>query len=247
MKSTLFGNRVRVAFDVYQTVVKDFQANIAAAVTANNAAPLRTYPANIPEVKVKGAEMDFAAMLLPGLGFRASLAYADGEYSDYPAGPCPLEWQNPNSTASGGCQPLAPPAGLANQTVNPRGNADVPGAYILTGLPLAGLSKWAGSAGIDFAQPLGTGTFVAHADWSVRSGYNSDTTSSQYTWIGGYGIVSASIGYQFSDKWEVDVFARNLLNKDYLTALTVQSGNSGLILGQSGDPRLVGMTLRAKF
>ncbi len=84
--------------------MKDFQANIATPVTANNAAPLRTFPANIPEVRVQGAELDLAARVTRGLTLRASLAYADGEYTDYPAGPCPLEWQNPNAT--GGCQPL---------------------------------------------------------------------------------------------------------------------------------------------
>ncbi len=148
LKSRWFGNRVTLNADVYRTVVKDFQANIAAPVNANNAAPLRTFPANIPEVTVKGAELDFAAVLLPGLTFRASAAYSDGEYTDYPLGPCPLEWQNTN--AVGSCQPFAPPVGLANQTSNPRGNPDVPGAYVLTGLPLAGLSKWAGSAGFDY-------------------------------------------------------------------------------------------------
>jgi len=225
--------------------VKDFQANIATPVNANNAAPLRTFPANIPEVRVKVAEMDLAARVLPGLTFRASLAYGDGEYTDYPNGPCPLEWQNTN--AAGSCQPLVPPGTLANQTPNPRGSPDVPGAYVLTGLPLAGLSKWAGSAGFDFSQPVGLGAFMAHADWNIRSGYNSDTSNSQYTRLGGYGIVNASIGYGFNKGWELDVFARNLLNKDYVTALTIQTGNSGLILGQAGDPRLVGLMLRAKL
>jgi iron complex outermembrane recepter protein len=244
-KSTLFDDRVRLAVNAYQTVVRDFQANISAAVTANNASPLRTFPANIPEVEVRGMEMDFAAALLPGFTFRAAAAWSDGEYTDYPAGPCPLEWQNPNATGS--CQPLAPPVGLANQTVNPRGNPTIPGAYVITGLPLAGLSKWAGSAGFDFTQPVGAGAFLAHADWSVRSGYNSDTATSQYTYIGGFGILNASVGLRFNDNWEVAVFARNLLDKNYVSALTVQAGNSGLILGQAGDPRLVGMTLRARF
>jgi iron complex outermembrane recepter protein len=32
-----------------------------------------------------------------------------------------------------------------------------------------------------------------------------------------------------------------------ITALTVQTGNSGLILGQPTDPRISGVTLRATF
>jgi iron complex outermembrane receptor protein len=45
----------------------------------------------------------------------------------------------------------------------------------------------------------------------------------------------------------VDVFARNLFDSDYITALTIQTGNSGLILGQPSDPRMVGVTVRASF
>ena len=44
-----------------------------------------------------------------------------------------------------------------------------------------------------------------------------------------------------------DVFARNLFDRNYITALTIQTGNSGLILGQPSDPRMLGVTLRAKF
>ena len=39
-------------------------------------------------------------------------------------------------------------------------------------------------------------------------------------------------------RMQVDVLARNLFDKDYLTALTVQTGNSALILGQPSDPRI---------
>ena len=65
--------------------------------------------------------------------------------------------------------------------------------------------------------------------------------------IDGYNVTNASVGYRFSSGWEVDVFARNLFDKDYITALTIQTGNSGLILGQPSDPRVVGVTVRAKF
>lgn len=241
-KSTLLGGRAIANLAAYKTIVTNFQANIATPVTANNAAPLRTFPANIPEVQVQGVEADVAAQLFPGFTARASLAYGDGKYTDYPAGPCPLEWQNPNAT--GGCQPLTPPAGLAIQTSNPRGNVAIPGAYVITGLPLAGLSRWVGTLGFDYTAPAGPGEFVMRGDWSVRSRYNADTSNSQYTWIDGYGVVNASIGYRFNDGWEARLFARNLFDKNYVTALTIQTGNSGLILGQSGDPRMVGVMVR---
>ena len=242
LKSAWWDGRATLNLAAYRTVVKNYQANVT---SSTETAALRTYPANIPEVRVQGVEGDFAALLFRGFTLRASFAYADGKYTDYPKGPCPLEWQNPN--AAGGCQPLNPPASLAIKTSNPRGNPDVPGAYVLTGLPLAGLSKWAGSVGFDYQLPIGHDAFLVHADTSARSGYNSDTANSIYTKIAGYAVVNGSIGYRFNDNWEVDVFARNLFDRNYITALTVQTGNSGLILGQPSDPRLVGVTLRAHF
>ncbi len=244
LKSSLFGGRATANLAGYWTIVKDFQANIATPVTGNNAAPLRTFPANIPEVQVKGFEADVAAQLFPGFTARASLAYADGKYTDYPAGPCPLEWQNTN--AVGSCQPLNP-AGLAITTVNPRGNPTIPGAYVITGLPLAGLSKWAGTLGFDYTVPSNGGEFLFSGDMNMRSGYNADTTNSIYTYIDGYSVVNASFGYRFNSGWEVRAFARNLFDRNYVTALTIQTGNSGLILGQAGDPRMVGVTLRVRM
>jgi len=101
--------------------------------------------------------------------------------------------------------------------------------------------------GIDYATQTGSGEAYVHADWNVRSGYNADTTNSRYTRLAGYGVVNASLGYRFASGWEAEVFARNLLDKDYVTALTIQTGNSGLILGQAGEPRLIGVSLRTRF
>jgi iron complex outermembrane recepter protein len=181
-------------------------------------AAIRSYPSNVPEVRVQGIEVDATASLFKGFTARASVAYADGENTDYPNGPCPLEVQTAATVA---CD--------------------------LTGVKLAGLSEWVGTLGLEYQLPLGTGDVLLHVDSMTRSGYNSDTSASQYTRIGGYNVSNASVGYRFASGWEVDVFARNVFDKDYITALTIQTGNSGLILGQPSDPRVVGVTVRTKF
>ena len=43
------------------------------------------------------------------------------------------------------------------------------------------------------------------------------------------------------------VWSRNLLNKDYFELLSAPPGNTGLYVGQPGDPRTVGVTLRMTF
>lgn len=215
LKSTLAEGRVTANLAAFHTVVRDYQANI---VSSQETASIRSYPANIPAVRVRGMEGDLTALLFRGLTLRASVAYADGVNTDYPAGPCPLELQ---SGATVACD--------------------------LTGVRLAGLSRWSGLLGLDLRAPAGRGEVTFHADWGMRSGYNSETAASRYTRIGGHGVVNASVGYGLAAGWEVQLFARNLLDKEYLTALTIQTGNSGLILGQAGEPRIAGLRLRARF
>jgi len=212
LKSTLLDGRATLNLAAFRTVVEDYQANV---VSSLETAAIRSYPSNVPEVRVQGMEADLTALLFEGFTLRASVAYADGENTDYPGGPCPLEVQTAATVA---CD--------------------------LTGVPLAGLSKVSGTLGFDYRRRISRGDFLIHWDTSSRDGYFSDTSASQYTWIDGYSVTNASLGYRFAGGWEVDVFARNLFDEEYITALTIQTGNSGLILGQPGDPRMVGVAFR---
>lgn len=215
LKSALPSGRATLNLAGFWTTVKNFQANI---VSNQETAALRSYPANVPEVQVKGVEADAAAILFEGFTVRAGLAYAEGENTDYPAGPCPLEVQ---TSATVACN--------------------------LTGVRLSGLSRWSETFGLDYRLPFGGGAFLLHSDTNMRSSYNSDASGSQYTNIKGYSVTNASVGYRFNSGWEVDVFAKNLFDANYIQALTIQTGNSGLILGQPSDPRIVGLTVRAQY
>ncbi|MEJ0039699.1 MAG: TonB-dependent receptor [Gammaproteobacteria bacterium] len=113
--------------------------------------------------------------------------------------------------------------GLSRRPLPARGADRGDRACNLTGVRLAGLSRWVGSLGFDYEHPLGEGTFVFHTDSSTRSGYNSDTSASRYTEISGYTVTNASIGFRFPSGLEADLFARNLFDRDYITALTIQT------------------------
>ena len=149
IKSTFSDGRAVLNLAAYQTDVKDYQSNIVSSIET---AAIRSYPSNIPGVRVQGAEVDFSAGVFIGLSVRASMAYAAGKNTDYVAGPCPLELQ---SAATVACD--------------------------LTGERIAGLSRWVASLGFDYQVPVRSGEFVIHVDWNVRSGYNSDTSASRYT------------------------------------------------------------------
>ena len=85
---------------------------------------------------------------------------------------------------------------------------------------------------------------MVHLDTNARDGYNSDTSGSRYTVIDGFSVTNLSVGYGFARGWQVEAFARNVFDEEYVTALTIQTGNSGLILGQAGEPRTVGVAFR---
>ena len=214
LKTRLFDRRLIVNIDGFYTRVQDFQATIVDTGPTQTAA-LRGYLSNIPRVTVKGIEADLTARIFRDLTARANFAYSDGEYSRYPAGPCPLEAQTAATTA---CD--------------------------LTGQRLSSLPRFAVTAGIDYAHEVGNGAVFVHVDTASRSGFNGDSALSRFTYIRGYNLTNANIGYRFGDGLEVAVFARNLLDSDYLQNVTVQAGNSGLILGTPSDPRTIGVTLR---
>ncbi|MFC3174777.1 TonB-dependent receptor [Novosphingobium bradum] len=177
---------------------------------------LRSHLANIPLVTVKGAEFDATARIGSRLFLRASGAFADGHYASYPAGPCPIELTGASTTR---CD--------------------------LTGKGLPGLPRWSGSLGGEYAVPTSVGTVFVRGDASARTAIHGDATDSAYTAIPGYALVNAAVGLRHGQGWEVALFARNLFNRHYLQNVTVQAGNSGLILGTPGDPRMIGLTLRA--
>ena len=65
--------------------------------------------------------------------------------------------------------------------------------------------------------------------------------------VDGYPLLNARVGFRWADGWTVSVWSRNLLNKDYFDLLTAAPGNTGLYVGQPGDPRTIGVTLRMTF
>ena len=216
-KTRLLNDTLTFNINGFYTEVTDFQANVVdnAAVIA-----LRSYLANIPKVTVKGVEFDASARIGSHLTLRASGAFSDGKYADYPNGPCPIEL-----------------TGSATASCN------------LTGMGLPGLPKWSGSLGGEYAAPLKLGRvggdIFLRADAMAKTKIFGDATDSAYTVNPGYTLVNASIGYR-TPHWEVAVFARNLFGENYMQNLNVQAGNSGLIVGTPSDPRKFGVTLRVR-
>jgi iron complex outermembrane receptor protein len=217
VKMEMLDGRWLLNVDVYDTDVLNFQANVV----DTGPGALRGYLANIDKVSVRGAELDSAFAIGAHFTGRASVAYTDGVYDSYANGPCPIERIGNSTTV---CD--------------------------LSGRQISAQPRLTQSLGGEFHWPMrvrsGAEGYV-NIDVATRSHTYGDPSDSQYTVLDGYTLVNASIGVRDLGPFEVSLWARNLLAEEYMQNLTVQAGNSGLIVGTPSDPRSVGLTLRATF
>jgi iron complex outermembrane recepter protein len=199
----------------FNTEIKDFQTNVQAAELGVN----RGYLANADKVQVKGAEMDASFVLSSHLTINAAATYTDGKYVKFTNAPLPLE-----ETGSS----------VAYKDVS---GTDLPGA-----------SKWAGSLGgelSDKAKFFGNaGKVFIGLDSFARSEFSSSPSASKYLVVDGYAIFNGRLGFRASQGLSIQIWGRNLLNKDYYEQLLPAGGNTGQYAAVLGDQRTYGITLR---
>ena len=151
----------------------------------------------------------------------ASAAYADAAYRSYRNAPAPVERVNEGASVD------------------------------LSGQPIAGAPKFTYALGGDAFQPIGDWSgrglqLYAHADFSRRSSYFTAVSNSRYAHVPAYGLLNARLGLRTEDgRWDLSVWARNLLDKNYFQTIGAQS--TGLITAITGDPRTFGATLRTRL
>ncbi|WP_164093887.1 TonB-dependent receptor, partial [Stenotrophomonas maltophilia] len=67
----------------------------------------------------------------------------------------------------------------------------------------------------------------------------SNPSPSAYTWIDAYSLSNVRLGWRRADL-NIYGWVRNVFDKQYFELLSTQSGSTGLIVGQPGDPRTYG-------
>jgi iron complex outermembrane receptor protein len=201
----------------FDTKIDDFQAQVVNA----GVGVLRGYLANAERVRVRGLEIDASATIGQTLSAYVGAAFTDGKYDSFPDAPPPLE-------DTGG-----------------------PQVKDVSGTVLPGISKQAVSFGGEYVKrgrlSGRSGQFFAAFDTSYRSSFSSSSSASRYLIVDGYSLTNVRFGFRATDGWTLSVFSRNLFNKDYYELLTAAPGNTGLFVGQPGDPRTFGVTLRLSF
>lgn len=236
LKTQLFDRRATFNLAGFWTEIKDYQA------TVNNGqlGVLRGYLANADKVRVRGIEADFSARPNDRLSVYVSGAFTDHEYTKFVDAPCPPE-------LSGGSTPIAGQPASAPGTpggVSPA-NCDISGQW------LPGISKWAFSYGAEYNLPaslLGQeGEAYLGFEGNYRSKFSSNPSRSAYTDIKGYSVANFRLGFRVPEKWDVYGWVKNAFDEKYYDQLATQSGNTGLVVGQLGDPRTYGVTIKALF
>jgi len=214
IKTSPFKNSI-LNLTFFNTDINDFQTNVQAAELGVN----RGYLANADKVRVRGAELDASIVVNKHITINGAATYTDGKYVKFTNAPLPLE-----------------------ETGSSVSFKDV------SGTDLPGVSKWAGSLGGEYSETGkffgNTGKFFVAVDSYARSEFSSSPSASKYLIVDGYAIFNSRLGFRAAEGLSIQIWGRNLLNKDYYEQLLPAGGNSGQYAGVLGDQRTYGITLK---
>lgn len=218
LKTQFWDRRITANFAGFWTDVKDYQAAIAEQIGTTTS--YRRYISNIPGVRSRGFEADLSIAPTTGLRLSASAAYTDTVFKSYPNAQAPAESRNVSQTQD------------------------------LSGEQLVNIPKFIYTLAADYAHPVQViskdDELYLRADYNHRSSFMTDETNSRYARVPGYGVLNARVGLRIDgERWDVSVWARNLLDKKYFNAMSAAA--TGLITAGIGNPRQIGGTLRVSF
>jgi iron complex outermembrane receptor protein len=205
-------------FALYDTEVKDYQANVQSAELGVN----RGYLANAEKVRVRGFEVDGSIKVTRYLSFNGSISYTEGIYKKFTNAPLPLEETGATVSykdISGSQLP-----GISKWASSIGAEIALPGKLISN-----------------------EGKYFFAVDNFNRSKFSSSPSASKYLNIDGYSLFNARLGFRATKGLTVFVWSRNVFNKNYYEQLLPASGNNGLYAAVLGDQRTYGITFKYAF
>jgi len=159
---------------------------------------------SVPKVLTKGLEIDFLAKLHSNTTVEASLTYLDASYNDFTNANC-----------------------YAGQTIS-QGCIETPQGKIqnLTGHTLANAPKWKSTIGLHHSFMISNYPLFIESNWRVQSEVNLDAAGNLEGKHGGYGILDVGLNLHYSKTIKIKLFANNLLDKQYVSGISI-NGNAG--------------------
>ncbi|GAA0337907.1 TonB-dependent receptor [Sphingomonas oligophenolica] len=230
LKTQFADRRVTLNLAAFWDDIYDYQATV----TNGQLGVIRGYLANADHVRVRGVEFDSSFRPSARFNIYGNGAYTDAKYVKFPDAPCPPELSG-GTIATGAQTPAAPGTpGLS------------PAFCDISGQVMPGISKWSFSYGAEYNVPVGAGQVYLGYDGSYRSKFSSNPSYSAYMNIDGYSLSNFRLGYRHDD-FNIYAWVRNAFDQHYFELLSAQSGSTGLIVGQPGDPRTFGGTITKSF
>lgn len=118
----------------------------------------------------------------------------------------------------------------------------------LTGRQVAWAPKWTGDVSLDATHRLDSDHEVyALVDLNWRSSQNTTITLDPSAWIAPYALVNARAGLRIAGRFDLQIWADNLLNKTYYINMLGLTKSTGLVQGYPGNPRSFGLRVRTSF
>jgi iron complex outermembrane recepter protein len=240
LKTQFWGRKATFNISAFRTDIKNFQATVF----NGQLGVLRGFLANAGKVRTQGIETDFS--IRPSERFTAYLnaAYTDAKYVRFVDAPCPPELSGGTlATAANPPSPAGRPGTAASPSFSPA-NCDI------SGQRLPGVSKLALSYGAEVNVPATLlakeGQIYLGVDGNYRSTFSSNPSRSIFTDVKGYAVTNLRFGFR-GDNVDVFGFVRNAFDVNYFEQLQLAPSNIGLVVGQLGDPRIWGGTVKLSF
>lgn len=232
IKAQFWNRKATLNFSAFRTDIGNYQA----LVTNGQLGVLRGYLANADQVRTQGLEWDFSIRPVERFNAYVNGSYTDATYRKFVDAPCP-----PELSGGGTGTPVASPGVAGNSPANCN----------ISGQVLPGVSKWSLSYGAEANFPASlfgeAGDAYVGFDGNYRTKFSSNPSPSAYTWVKGYALTNFRAGFRTDNGFDIYGWVRNAFDVRYFEQLAVPSGNTGLIVGQPGDPRTWGVTAKIEF
>lgn len=217
--ATFMGGRGTLSAAVFQTTLEDYQEAI-------NVGPVDQFLENVPEVRIRGFEIEGRVQLTDRLSIAGGYAYNDATYEEF-------------------TEDFGPPFGVIDRSGNrlaavPESNFNIRATFDVTERLFAE------------AEVVGAGEFLERQD---RTGGDGTTLAGvqlqpAYGTFDGHEVLNVRAGYD-ADRWSVLVFANNVFDERYFTLTTNTFALAGpgdeYLLGAVGRPFEAGARLSVRF
>jgi iron complex outermembrane receptor protein len=173
--------------------------------------------ANVGALRTAGVETEIEAWLFEGFHVKGVVGYDEAKYTSFHNSACPAE------TTALTCD--------------------------LTGRQVAWAPKWTGDISADYTRDLSEDVAAyGIVDVNYRSSQNTTITLDPLAQISSYALTNLRVGAQLKPYGlEAQFWVENLFDKAYYSNLLGLTKSTGIVQGYVGNPRTMGVTLRATF